>query len=361
VTTTMDTGGRLVLVTGGSGFLGEALLRELNDHPVAALVHERGVGATGRIFEGDVTRPHLGLARREYDELADRTGTILHCAANTNFAAPAGSIRRVNLEGTKRVLELATAADARVCYVSTAFVARIGQLPSGRDQATGCSAGRDEYLNSKQDAEQVVKSSGLGWLIVRPSAVIGDSATGEIARGQGVHAFLRALCSGLVPFVPSIGETLIDLIPQDVAAQAIVALLRSEPNDDGERGSEHWITAGAEAPTAEEMVVACLEVLRRSGREIDMPRFMDVEVVERLIFPAFLDCFSPQDQRLFENFLALATLVVTPMRFPSSLAAIPGGPPPVTKDIVLGVIAKTVSRHFLHVRTREWAQAGASA
>ena len=81
---------------------------------------------------------------------------------------------------------------------------------------------------------------------------------------QPAHAFLRALCSGLVPFVPSIGETLIDLIPQDVAAQAIVALLRSEPNDDGERGSEHWITAGAEAPTAEEMVVACLEVLRRS-------------------------------------------------------------------------------------------------
>lgn len=57
-----------ILVTGASGVVGSALLRELDGHPVIALTHHKPVAT--RSVRGDITKPWLGLRPREYRELA---------------------------------------------------------------------------------------------------------------------------------------------------------------------------------------------------------------------------------------------------------------------------------------------------
>lgn len=335
----------VVLVTGGTGVVGCALLDELADGPLAALIHSTPLAerqGTVEAVRGNLTAPSLGLPRERYADLAGRCRAVVHCAANTDFAAAPGTISRLNVGGVNRILEFAVdAGGIPVYYVSTAFVARAGLLPKGRENGFGCSAGRDEYLASKQEAEQIVRDSGLPVAIVRPSVLIGDSRSGEILRFQGLHTFLGALCKGALPFIPFSEETLVDFVPQDVVAQAIAALVRSE-----QAAGEYWITAGEGSLTAASIVSTALEIMLEHGREIVRPRFLETEMVERLILPAFIDVFPEREQRLFENFLALATLFSTPTPFESDIAAIPAAPDAPTQDFLRGVLDRTVRRHW---------------
>ncbi|MBI4410798.1 MAG: SDR family oxidoreductase, partial [Gemmatimonadetes bacterium] len=205
--------GKTALVTGATGLVGrEALARLLQDRPsltVYALVRsrERFAGLAAELgplavnvtlVRGDVTAPGLGLSRAARSLLRNRVTTVLHLAADTTFSRPLEEARRVNTEGTARVLELAAecVSTPRVLFVSTAFVAgrRTGRVPEAENGAEPGFV--NAYEQSKYEAEQLVRACGLPWLILRPSMIVCDARTGVVRQFNAVHRALRLYYHG---------------------------------------------------------------------------------------------------------------------------------------------------------------------
>jgi thioester reductase-like protein len=160
---------RTILLTGAPGVVGRAVLGRLRDFDVVCLVHRSPVcGPDVTAVPGDVARAMFGLAEQAYVELAGRVDVVIHCAAVTDFNRTAGSLEATNVAGTELVAAFAAAANAVLYQVSTAFVGTTVDGDHGRT-AIG-------YAASKLAAEQVVRSSGVPHVILRPSVVIGDSA-----------------------------------------------------------------------------------------------------------------------------------------------------------------------------------------
>jgi thioester reductase-like protein len=233
---------RTVLLTGASGVVGRALLRRLRDVDVVGLVHRSPVsGPDVTTVPGDITEPSLGLAEPAYAELTARVDAVIHCAAVTEFNRTDGSLEATNIAGTEHVAAFAAAAGAVLYHVSTAFVHTTADGDRGRT-AIG-------YAASKLAAEQVVRSSGAAHVIIRPSVVIGDSVTGEIAAFQGLYRVASGLFAGLVPMIPFDPSWPIDFVPADVVADSIACLVENRVSE-----GEFWLSAGDQALRLDEAV-----------------------------------------------------------------------------------------------------------
>jgi thioester reductase-like protein len=282
---TPDAARRTVLLTGASGVVGRALLQRLHDVDVVCLVHRSPVsGPNVTTAPGDIARPMLGLAERAYQELAAKVDAVIHCAAITDFNRTDGSLEATNIAGTEHVAAFAAAADAVLYHVSTAFVDTTVDGDRGRT-AIG-------YASSKSAAEQVVRSSCVPHVILRPSVVIGDSVTGEIAAFQGLHQVVAGMFAGTVPMIPFDPGWPIDFVPADVVADAIACVAENRVRD-----GEFWISAGDKALRLDEGVAVVVEFARTLGVSIDTPRFVPPDMFDRLIGPVFLDALPVKIRR----------------------------------------------------------------
>jgi len=300
---------RTVLLTGASGVLGQALLGELADHDLLCLTHRQPIhGHRVRTIHGDLTQPMLGLGARDYAGLAAQVDAIVHCAAVTGFNAGPTATTSLNVGGTAAILELAERAGASLQYVSTAFVAR--QDVTARPASTQEGARPENYLDSKRAAEQLVRDSGVPTNIIRPSVVIGDSITGQIAQFQGLLMLAGAVLKNALPLLTLPPEAPVDFVPQDLVAGAIGDLLRG-----GGAGGEYWVTAGRSALPASRLVDLCLEVGAELGLRLDRPRLVSPDVVDRLIRPVFIDPLPDRERRKFDDLVALTALFSTPDPF----------------------------------------------
>lgn len=189
-----------VALTGATGFLGLRLLHELlRRHPSVTVlargepdrVRERITRGLGRFAPGltgladrvqvvsaRITEPGLALPKSDYQELADSLDAIWHCAGNTTLDGDLATLREVNVEGTRYVLDLAGAGrrTPAVFHVSTAFVA--GARRTGvvyEDELTDAYGFEGTYERSKFEAEQLVhawaRATGRPVVIFRPSVL----------------------------------------------------------------------------------------------------------------------------------------------------------------------------------------------
>ncbi|MFJ1924898.1 MULTISPECIES: SDR family oxidoreductase [unclassified Streptomyces] len=195
-----------VALTGATGFLGLRLLRRLlGTHPsVTVLAHAGSADAlhritrffelTGspeaftaelpgrlRVVETDLAQPLLGLSGRHFQQLADGLGAIWHSAGSINLEGDLPEMRRINVEGTRQVLELAAAGRRAplVRHVSTAFVA--GARREGvayEDELDDACGFENAYERSKFEAELLVhawsRKHGRPALVLRPSILVTD-------------------------------------------------------------------------------------------------------------------------------------------------------------------------------------------
>jgi len=280
-----DAERRTVLLTGASGVVGRALLRRLRDLDVVCLVHRSPVsGPNVTTAVGDIAEPRLGLAEHAYEKLAAKVDAVIHCAAVTDFNRTDGSLEATNVAGTKNVAAFAASANAVLYHVSTAFVDTTVDGDRGRT-AIG-------YASSKSKAEEIVRSSGVPHVIFRPSVVIGDSGTGEIAAFQGLHQVAAGMFAGIVPLIPFDPGWPIDFVPADVVADAIVCVVENRVSE-----GEFWISAGGKALRLDEGVAIAVELARGLGVSIDMPQFVPPEMFDRLIGPVFLDALPGKIRR----------------------------------------------------------------
>ncbi len=244
----MASRARVQLVTGYPGFIGKRLVRRLVEDALrssgrvillvqakdaaAARADLGALGAEGaEVVEGDVERMHLGLSGAEWKALAREVTDVWHLAARTWLGASLAEMRRVNVEGTRNVLELGRAARSlsRLNHFSTAFVSgdRIGVILE--DELAMGQRFHNAYEESKYQAELLVRraQAELPATIYRPSIVVGDSRTGEIDRFEGPYALaILLVASPLSVPLPLPGDAVapLNVVPVDFVVDAALAI-----------------------------------------------------------------------------------------------------------------------------------------
>jgi nucleoside-diphosphate-sugar epimerase len=309
---------RNVLVTGAAGVLGSAVVEALGAHSVVALAHSEAPAEGHETVRGDVSAPRLGLAERDHAELAARIDCVVHCAAVSTYAAREDEMRRVNVGGTGNVLAFCADAGAALYHMGTALDADdeavavpAGARPTSREDSP---FSRAAYLESKRDAERLVRSSGLRASALRPTIVIGDSATGATPRFQAVHTLVRFVLEDSYGVVPGSPEDAADYLPRDTIAHAVRALIERD-----EVPPVVWLAAGDEAPTVRRVIELIVGYGREVGVELDFPRFMDPEVIDRLVRPALIPELPHRERQRFEYVIEFATALSSGRVFPSHL------------------------------------------
>lgn len=299
-----------IFLTGAAGVLGGALLEALSTEKIVALRHRQPLDAAGiETVAGSIGAPRLGLSERDYRRIVGGTDAVVHCASLTQFVGGESRIRAVNVEGARRVLELARAANAPLYYVSTAFV---------HTRATGI-ADDNAYIASKREAERILRASGHPLTILRPSIISGDSTTGYMPRHQGYHALLRLVLREALPVLPIDESSYVDVMPRDVVARLIAAIVRRGP-----AGGDYWLTLGkARAPSAHRLLERLLSVVEDCrGTPLAPPKFVSTDMFERLIRPAILPSLPRQLIKDYHRLEKIEAYFSLPEPLPSSLDAL---------------------------------------
>ncbi|MCX4903562.1 SDR family oxidoreductase [Streptomyces sp. NBC_00878] len=325
----------VLLLTGGAGVLGRALVDELSrDFEIVCLRHRTPMNDPRvREIGADLLQPELGLPQGDFERLAAEVDLVVHCAAATNWKTEPDSIRRANLGGTAGMLDLCVRAGAPMYHMSTAFVAN-PLAPEERERFPGAAA----YLASKTEAEQLVRDAPVPGVILRPSVVMGDSVTGRIAGVQGLTRVLAAIVKGQVPVVPGSPDVRIDMVPQDVIAGAVGDLVRGGVTD-----GEYWLTAGAHSLLQREVVDACLEFAELYGPRPHPPRLVPLESVHRLLLPLIEGPTFPESlRRRFHTYAELLLVFQRALPFESSLGSPHCGSAP-SKDALRQALVRNLA------------------
>lgn len=178
-----------VLVTGASGFIGQALVLRLAGagHDVRAMARRpETITAHPRVqaVAGDM------LDHASLDRAVQGMDAIVHLACATGVSNEA-QVQAVNVGGTRALLDAAQRhGPRRFVFVSTISATRQRMGPYGR---------------TKKEGEAMVAHAGLDWVTVRPSLVYGSAPVGLFATLAG---YLRSL-----PVIPVIGDGRLELDP----------------------------------------------------------------------------------------------------------------------------------------------------
>ncbi len=240
-----------ILFTGFPGFLGSALIprvleRAEGDQAVCLVqakfaeladerrrqIERRHPETAGRIrlVEGDITEPGLGL---DDGRLARSVREIYHLAAVYDLAVPREVGMKVNVEGTRRVLDFAAgcARLERLHYVSTCYVSGRWAGVFGEDDLDKGQSFNNYYEETKFLAEVEVQRAmrgGLPATVYRPAIVVGDSRTGATQKYDGPYDMIRWLLRQPgVAVVPVVGDPTVvrvNLVPRDFVIDAIAHL-----------------------------------------------------------------------------------------------------------------------------------------
>jgi len=219
-------------------------------------------------IRGDVAQPGLGLARSTRIALAETVTEIVHAAASVSFTLPLEDAREINVEGTRRVLELAELCTARgslrrVSHVSTAYVAGDRRGTFHEDELDAGQGFRNSYERTKWEAEKLVREH-IGRLpvqVFRPSIVVGEQETGWTASFNVIYAPLRAYAKGAsLPLIPGRRSAPVDVVPVDYVADAIFELASRK---DGV-GVTYSLAAGSQASSVGELVSLSARTFGRS-------------------------------------------------------------------------------------------------
>lgn len=250
-----------VFLTGGTGFLGVYLLRRLlqhNNHTIGHIVvlcrgktqkeaerrmqqslwdqsplrQKRGCMSLLEVVRGDITQENLGLSKEVYNRLTKEVTLIYHSAALCEFNIPLSVIRKINLDGTKNLLELALSCWKKgkfKCFNHISTIAVAGEKEEvfyERDLDLGQKF-NNTYEQTKFEAEKLAeeyRKREIPITTFRPAVIIGDSKTGYTSNFRMFYQPLHLFFLELFKEIPADRNSLYSLCPVDYVAEAIIRI-----------------------------------------------------------------------------------------------------------------------------------------
>lgn len=246
-----------IFLTGATGLVGSFLLKVLLEKNYKVFVLSRGkngIGAEERVLRmlkfwdnsiickksknlsivvGDLNKENIGFNKKTINTLKASVEEIFHCAAATQFNARLEDLMKVNVEGTRKLLNLGldwsiSGRLRKINYLSTAFVC-------GEQNRKFCENDLDcnqkintPYEKSKFEAEKVVncyRSKGLKIDVFRPPAIAGESSTGKIfSFNQALYQTLHILNLNIFEYFPVSKKQLFHVVCVDNLCESIVLI-----------------------------------------------------------------------------------------------------------------------------------------
>lgn len=244
-----------VFFTGAGGFIGRYILTHYLDHTpcdlcllengkfcerlrtfLDATVRDPGKRGRVKIVEGDITAPHLGLEASLSDELKESVTHVIHLAALYNLSAPRDVSLKVNVEGTRNVLDfIGTLKNfARLGYMSTVAISGDYSGVYTEEDLDKGQGFRNFYAETKFLAEKLVRErrDAIPTVIFRPTIVVGDSKTGAMEKVDGPYYGLTMIQRNLHLLNVNSGPTKCHIAPVDYVAEAFFTIME-EANTPG--------------------------------------------------------------------------------------------------------------------------------
>jgi len=220
------------LVTGASGRIGRHLVPALlkNGDEVKVLVKEKMVEPENvEVFYGDL------LDKESLKKAVESVDVIFHLAAIVDYLAPKDLMFKVNVVGTKNLLEVSKGK--KFIYLSSTAVMgkKFKELPINEETPSHPS---DFYGKTKFEAEKLVKDHG--GIIIRSTDVFGPGFT------EGYNFVISGLERGKLPIIGD-GKNFIQWVHiNDLVQALLLAKKRGKPG-------EVYIIAGKEFKTLKQL------------------------------------------------------------------------------------------------------------
>jgi NADH dehydrogenase len=237
----------MILVTGGTGFVGSHLISRLrkDDIPVRAVVRNpdraqsiKDLGVD--VVQGDVSdKASLEKAAMGCERVVHLVGIIQETSGST--------FQRIHVDGTRNLLEAAKKADVRHFFYQSALGTRPGA--------------KSAYHKTKWEAEELVRASAIPYTILRPSLIYGpgDQFTIRLSEMIRLSPVLPVIGSGKSRIQPVFIDDVVTCIAKAVSSDCCL--------------NEIYEIGGPEQLTYEEVTVAIAEALGVQRPTVHMPLF----------------------------------------------------------------------------------------
>ncbi|WP_433557762.1 NAD-dependent epimerase/dehydratase family protein [Pseudonocardia xinjiangensis] len=217
--------GRVLMVTGATGYLGSALLELAvrEGHEVRVLVRDATKAADLLPAEVDVVVGDLADAEAVRRAVRGCDG-VLHVAGSVESSLERARI--ANVEGTRSVLAAAVDAGVRRFVYTSSSAAVIDATGLVAETPSAPPALTDPYSATKAAAEELVLAAaadGLGAVVVNPVSIYGPSPLGPFS----YNSLFLAAARGEVPAV--VDAAVGWVLAEDAAAGHLLALEHGEP------------------------------------------------------------------------------------------------------------------------------------
>jgi nucleoside-diphosphate-sugar epimerase len=220
-----------VLVTGGTGYLGQAIVRAVAQQGHSPTVFARRATASpdlpGACLNGDV-RDHAAVraAVRGMD-------AVIHTAALVSvWRKDPADFDRVNVGGLETVIDVCASYGTPRLVVTSSFLAL---PPAGRPRPLEA----NPYQRSKVRAREVARMAvrrGLPLVTVTPGVIYGPGIDSE---GNMVGRLIRDHLAGRLPGIIGADRTWAFSFVEDVADAHVRAMVEGEPGADYTAGGEN--------------------------------------------------------------------------------------------------------------------------